>query len=632
MSNYKPYGTVDPIILPADDGRGVPEMTCYDIYGDNTAARQSISPQEKFLQDAIMNEDNLFRWAQLAYQIFESNPACCWNHSGKTWEQNFGGDPNYMDLIDCLLNKKGKTKDKNGDVYMSSGLVLTDNLANVEQAAGKMIETLLSRKLKADSFIERCPLDPLRDNNKSQTVFYTIATHLDRYGGTYQYCYNSFGLAFYNFRLKLIAGDQPFNTALGDMTVEEAIKKGNVPGFTYQKVSQGESIKNTLTNPSGVDAVQTSEAGIEVIESETNSITDSEEYSFSEMTGVSLELSDLFGIEKLALEMQFTAEQVMNTAVTHEELKQEDKSRMSSVTVTIPADTEISVIQAEDDAVTTLQYDCPVMVQFDVAVFGLNGTFYDDNAAVHTFNTAGYDQHSFITLFEASEDGDGGVDGSENLYLRYHNYAIINGYEKVHGTTQVKSHNQGLLGTELDWDTIMKQSPASTGCEPNDAANKTMEIGTLLENTALNRPMSVTGAAITQKAQGFSARLSDPEPLYPLKKIILQSGQNYYDIGVHDKIDTIDIVLEPLDSKGYPYYVGQHIDGKWILVDENDHELNDKNPVARIENGVVVEGLRPGVAYLKWLIPENKYGYKDGTYATNDSIETVRIKITVSDQ
>ena len=87
MSNYTCYGPVNPIKLKAVNG--LPERTCYDFYEGKNERRSTDDPHQ-FLLDALTNKDQMLLWAQLAYQIFKSEPETCWNHSNKSWDENFG--------------------------------------------------------------------------------------------------------------------------------------------------------------------------------------------------------------------------------------------------------------------------------------------------------------------------------------------------------------------------------------------------------------------------------------------------------------------------------------------------------------------------------------------------------------
>ncbi|MDE5718438.1 MAG: aerolysin family beta-barrel pore-forming toxin, partial [Lachnospiraceae bacterium] len=402
MSNYSCYGPVESIKLKAV--KELPERTCYDFY-EGKAERKSTNDPHQFLMDALTNKDQMLLWVQLAYQIFESEPDTCWNHSNKTWEKNFGKDPNYMDLIDCLCHKCDKT---GGDPHMSTGLITAGCLDDVEQAAGKLVEKLLSRKLKANDFINRCPIEPLHGKTDKQQVYYTLAAHLDKYGGTQQFCYNVFGLAFYNFRLKVVSdGTTPYNTAIGKRDVKDAIREGGISGFKCQE-SKKEVHSYLMENRSKLEVTQTATLETSVTETESNSITNAEEYSYTESCGLDVMVQDILKVNEITVHLGFEASQVIQTAYTKDHTVSNSKQSSSIAEVILPPHTSIMVRKTANDVVTTLKYDCPVMVQFDVAVISMCGTFYDDNLLVQAFGTAGYDQRSFYTLFKSAEVGDAG--------------------------------------------------------------------------------------------------------------------------------------------------------------------------------------------------------------------------------
>lgn len=626
MGNYNCYGPVNPVKLPASGS--LPERECYDFYKDCTS-RKSIDDKEIFLQDALINQDQLFLWAQLAYQIFKSEEKSYWDHRGKGWDSDFGNG-GYIDMIDYLCKKHDKK-----DGAASTGLMLASSLDEVEKAAGMMAQTLNGKKIKAENFIKQCPLEPFHEKKDSQTVFYSIAGICDRYGKTYQYGYTVLGLAFFNFQLKVVADGTRYNTAIGNRTIEQAVKEGNIPGFKCQSSLSGEPILYPVVNRNSTESSQTVDMTIEYSNSETNSISNAKEYSFSEMIGASIELNDILNISKIAMEMQFTAGQVIRTAYTDEKSVSSSKSHSSSTTVTLPPHTEVVLKQQESNTVTTLKYDCPVMVQFDVAVFSMCGTYYDDNAAVRSFSTSGYDQRSFITLFQPSASGSAGEDGSENLYLRSKNYSVVGGYDKMHGVTQLKSRKSGLLKDTLDWKTILKQTKAATAYQRTNesSAAATLDPDALILKLAAKRPMSPTGAVLTEAGTGIVSTIEDPVPLYALSKLKQDAGSDHYDVGIDDSLYPNNWTVLGYNAKNVPFYGFDTTKGHWILVDENGSELKDDSLACinyePLTKEPYIQGKKKGVVYAKYLIPEPYYTCKDGSEITNESIQTVFVKITI---
>lgn len=635
MSNYTCYGPVNPIKLKAVNG--LPERTCYDFYEGKNERRSTDDPHQ-FLLDALTNKDQMLLWAQLAYQIFKSEPETCWNHSNKSWDENFGKNPNNMDLIDCLCHKYDKTKGADGDPHMSTGLVTAGCLDDVEQAAGKLIEQLLKRKLKANDFIKRCPIEALHGKTDKQQVFYTLAAHLDKYGGTQQFCYNVFGLAFYNFRLKVVSdGTTPYNTAIGNREIRDAIKEGGIPGFTYHDAKK-DLHTYSMENRSRLEAAQTATLETSVTETDSNSITNAKEYSYTESLGLDVKVGEILRVCEITVQMGFEASQVIQTAYTQDHEVSDSNSSSSSAEVILPPHTSIMVRKMESGAVTTLEYDCPVMVQFDVAVISMCGTFYDDNAAVQAFSTAGYDQRSYYTLFTSAESGAAGEDAAENLYMRYTKGRTSEGYDKTHGETELKTHKKGKQKDYVDWNVIEKQPAASTSCKRDgeSKAVETQKANELPGQIGLLRPMSPTGGKLTEKASKISTIIDDPIPLFPLNTIQLCTGANVYNMGVGDVLYPKNWMVEGYDGDNIPFYGFKSWRGEWILVNEDGEQIKDGTiaeiRTEKLTNNVYIIGKAAGVVYAKYLIPEDFYTCSDGTAITNDSIEqTVFIKIEVHD-
>ncbi|MBD5532597.1 MAG: aerolysin family beta-barrel pore-forming toxin [Lachnospiraceae bacterium] len=634
MSNYECYGPVKPVKLPATGS--LPERECYDIYKDVPDERRDTENKEIFLQNALQNQGLLLQWAQLAYQIFQSEPDSWWNHSKKSWEKNWGQNPNYMDLIDCLLNKYDKTKGVDNDPHMSTGLLLGSTLSDAEFKAAELVEKLIGRKLKAKDFIKQCGVQPLHDNTTKQTVFYTVAAHCDRYGGTPQYGYNAFGLAFYNFRLKVVSDGTHYNTAIGDLSIKEAIQKGPIPGFEYINTSGEPSILYQTDNNTAAETSKTVTMTEEEEVSESNSITNSEEYNFTEMIGVTFKIDNILPNFGLETEMQFTAGQVIGTAYGEEKSVSKTKSNSSSVSVTIPPHTTIVVKQKSTGATMKLEYDCPVMVQFDVAVFSMCGTCYDDNAAVQSFNTAGYEQRSFITMFQPSDAGYAGEDGSENLYMRYTQSKEVSGYEKQHGITILKNDNDKILKDHLDWETIKGQPAASTACKDKDGnVVATQAPEELIKWLAEKRPMSPTGGTLTENAKNLQTTIENPVPLYPLAALEATTGNRKYDVGIGDVLYPDNWIVAGYDTENVPFYGFDTKKGSWILVDEEGKPLPDKSLAGIYTQPLTdvpyIRGNAAGTVYAKYMIPENYYKDKNGIPATNESIKTVFIEIVIHD-
>lgn len=81
-------------------------------------------------------------------------------------------------------------------------------------------------------------------------------------------------------------------------------------------------------------------------------------------------------VNGITVHLGFEASQVIQTAYTKDHTVFNSKHSSSIAEVILPPHTSIMVRKTANGAVTTLKYDCPVMVQFDVAVEKLTNTIY----------------------------------------------------------------------------------------------------------------------------------------------------------------------------------------------------------------------------------------------------------------
>ena len=617
-NGYKPYGPVEPITVTGQYPNAT--ITYYDIYKDDTDSRKDTSNKVQFLQDAILKQNLLHYWSQLAYQIFKSNSKIYFDHAGNGWDKDFGED-HYMDLIYHLQNTTSDKKVK------STGLTYCKNLNDVQKAADSSIADFIDRKVKADDFKKHSPIDEL-DDDTQRDVFYTLATIYDRYGGTFQYAYDCFGIAFYDFELNILSDGTLMHTALGNMTLEEAIEKGStVPGFSYS-ASPGKKTTSSVTNGSAQDVASEQTIKKDMTLTDSNSMTNTKEYSFSEMIGADFEVSKVLPHLKITARVEFTAGQVLSTAYTETKSVSETDSQSASISLSVPAHTEITIEQETTGSTVTLSYDCPVSISYKTALFALCGTFYDDNCLIQSFTTAGYHQRSFISMF-----GNSSQNAIENLYSR----AVVNkdvpGNDKASATTCGREYDEDDWMNSLDWNSLFKNKSKPKSKNIDESKLSTTE--ELVTQLTKNAPMSPTGGTLASEATSIHSTVYDAVALYHLKRIKTMDGTVEYNIGLGDIIYASNIGLQGFNEQGVLYYGFSSDKGHWSLVDEDDNELEDDS-IAVLEtdpaSGIVtVKGKGAGTAYMKYWIDEGAYLAKDGVMATNSNISTARIKVIVHD-
>ena len=621
----------------------VNDVTYYDIYGGKQKDRVDASDNIAFYTDVLKNEGLLEKWSGLAYSIFKGTEHSYKDHSGKGFDKAFG-EGHYFDLVDTFLNKNAKTKSANsnngGDTYMSSGLSAAENFNQVEVAMGNQVATLINRNTNHEHLEKFAPI-PALNSEDEKTILYTIASNVDQHGGTFKTTYNSFGIAFYDFKVALIVDDQPISSAIGDMTTKEAIQNNPV-GFSYDEDS--EKTLDHKENDTGKDATSSRTLGSETTQTITNTIANSESYSFTETVSNGIKYSAKAGFPKVGeagMEMDirydFGATAAVESTVTKAEALTKTYNSQSSIAVTMPAYTALDTITETTTATMKTGYDQPLAISYKVMIFSKNGDVYDDNAAVCDFTN--YSQYSFSTEFGAKKDSD---DAVINLNNRLHPNTSIGNYETTYGKTTLnkcKGSASGthettvkteLLSSALDWNAIKKGNVKGAHSALGGAA-------TIADSIFAKRPMSVTGATMSELVETTNMKLSNLIALYPIKSVKAEYERLLYkDVIVGNTIALHPIHLQAFNEKNVEYYGFGKRNGIWKLVDENDAPLDESIATLKSDQenyNYVVTAKGEGTAYAKYEILEDKYswyGAKEGEYSTNQDLSLPMVEIRIA--
>ena len=429
----------------------------FDIHDGSVTDRVDPNNQIAFLQAVLQsgNEtdggtDSLIgQWASLAEQIYGThNKYAAFVNAGGGFAKNFTGEENrtrngYADVAYALSQKEPKSDRKSGkDNTYWTGLAYAKNLKSVRQQAAEEIASGINRKVSGSSILnstegQDAALKQI-DDDTTQDVLYSLVTCVDRVGSTPRFCYNTFGLAFYDFKLSVIAGEglEYITKAQKYDSLKEAVN-GQAAGVTYKTNANSNPKLSYYKNESKEEA----DIGMEFKQSNSlttsNTLETGKSYSYSEMIGSETTLSGeipLIAEVEQTLKMEVTCEQALSTAYSETKEYSETSENTISSSMSLPAQTAVGMESSK--AVTNVQlgYDCPVAITYKVAVFSLSGTVYDDNMKIQSFSTAGYRQSHFSTIF-GSESEKGGTTAMDNLYNRAVRYTATPNYEQTYGLT-----------------------------------------------------------------------------------------------------------------------------------------------------------------------------------------------------
>jgi len=628
---YQPYGPVNNIVLPGTGTQQGRNLTYYDIYGGSMDNRSDTSDQVAFLMDVVTRQDNLVKWLNLAYNILESNGNMYWDHAKKGWDTDFGNG-HYIDFIKYMQQQvSGSNDGSKDDKYISSGVSVATSLADAQKRTGQLISDCIGHKLTGKDFVDHHSMDQFNDGTTGQNVVYTTVAHVDRYGSSYQYGYNGFGLVFYDFQLHVLDDGGAVNSAFGDKKAGDA-KTSVIPDVTYTSTGTDEiSVMNQTKNEDKTEATSTLTLQQSGSGTSTTTTTSTQNYSIGETFGRSATVGVKVpavadGTASLSSSVNFG--QSFGFTTSDQQARTETTGSSVATTVKVPPHTAGAIKESKSVVTVTTKFDCPVGITYKVALYSMCGTCYDDNAANHTFATAGYDQRTFLTIF-SNESGD----GVEGLYQR----GIVNagkpGVDQTIAVTATRTRNaNNQWAYSLDWNKIFKMGVPVT----HDASSGKMKQGQEMVTQLVNRyPMSVTGAELKCEESSYVTEVAPSVPLYPIATIALDKQyKRIFNLQPGDSLPIYSYKVIAKDAGGVAYYGFNKAWGEWKVVDENCKPVD--SDVVEVSLDPVIKQQRivakaPGTAYVMYFINENTYKDANGRYSTNDDISSAAYKIEVAD-
>lgn len=621
LSKHELYGdVVNPLTVSVNDR----DCTFVDLDGGKTEGRISLSDNASLYKAAVKSV--LPNWASLAYNILgygggeDSKDFLYWDHAGKGFEKDFGKG-HYIYLYDALSGGNGEHSD-GADKSKQSGLSYTKGLNSVYENLTKDIASCIGHKLTYKDFQKYVPLDALSSDKSDQDVIYATIACVDKLGGSYQYDFNGFGIAFYNFKVNQLNSEQALNCAPED----------NVD-YSYTGKKTEQTLTTSAINTGYEDASQTVSLSRGTAESISTSTTESESFSKGGSWGASMSIKSSLGIPgeagaeiQTSLSAEATMSQLWEASKTKEESIGASDNQSVSVELTLPAHTAVMTKTSSSTASMSEGYDQPVGISFNVVIFNMNGECYDDNAAVQEFHTAGYDQRSFSTTF-----GDDTTDAVQSLYMRSIVHRGDNGYDGSVGKVDSWSHrSNNHMVNAIDWDSVLanRDVPSRGGGAPR--------LCDMIGTMSATYPMSISGAKLNYETTSVDTQLDTPLPIMPISKITLALERNKLrtlHVGDNDPITSYRVHAK--DAEDVDYYGFVKTSGEWRVVDKSGKECSSK--VISIETDPVTHEQRviakkAGSAYVKYFIPEDTYVDCNGNVSTNEDIDSAAYKYVVKDE
>lgn len=542
--------------------------------------------------------------------------------------------------------------------YHITGLRAATSMNAIRRAMAQEICNGMNRGVANDSdgpdkILDKSPLGERlsllkREKKDDETkALYNIATYVNREEGTTGMTYHSYGIAFYDFDLTIIADekldyitsaekylgeDDPLAAAAKDETTKVKYKttKGDI-GTSYIENNSDREVENaaTLTNTDSVSL--------------TTGMETSETYTFSQMVGGELGFGpESCGFPRFSLKFEFTCEEAYSTVRKNEKAVTKSLEQSINTTVQVPAQSAVEIVQQEGTTDISFNYDTPVAISFKVAVFSMGGhvSLSAGPASTLTQGTAGYTQSDYCTIFGGDSD-ESGYSANENLYNRGVKNKDLSGFDSAYGKTSGRFNNVGGRYSE------------TSGVDWKDVSMTAARLAEIKE-VATDVPLAAAGSSIVLKSKEMTSNINHIEPLYLIKKVALGHDEpDEYEMTVGDKLHLDGVSLEALNKNEVPYYGFNQKDGHWVLCDENGN-IQESSELASISDPSsqtgknVVTALKEGTQFVKWVLNDDVCGtrsavpsknvpgkynaLKENDWSDNNNIEHPFIKLNITEK
>ncbi len=578
--------------------------------------------------------------------------------SSKTAKQSFDRHFNYgrsdvssgyhydwslSDFAATMSNASEEKKgSRNNDYFRGTPLTDIGSLHDARRLMGQELENCNSHgNVSTDEFLgnDRQQSDPkyrLPDLEKTDATkgFCKVLTCVNEAGASWDYDYNSFGIAFYDFDVSPIATtDMRYVMASQDYLDEDdpvkAAAEAGVPGVEWDE-SDGEPQNTYYKNKTSV--VSTHSSALE--DSQTDTVEDTKEEGFTynqeesigEEIGAGLVEQTLF---KYTTTLNFTCGQAWSTSKSHTESRSVTKTKSISSGLDLPAHTVAKVVQNTHNTSVKESYQGPMVLNYKVAIFAMSGDYYN-GAGAGGINPSMYDKQWLSTIFSNTADNtDSGCQAQGALYSRAVTNAGARGYDLAHGNYNMWCDKGAWSkSTNVDWKSI-NDNLQSDGRDSHNYKNKDGTKSSI-KDIAKEIPFCERASATNFNRSNMTGTVDYIRPLYDLDNMKVTKGATHYELkGPEEHKPAPSLYLDQIELKGYDRDNIEEFDfdasrGSWVVCDAdgNPRDPQDSDPatIETDEDGTQYVKAKQNVEetkdfYLTWRIDP------DYQIITNDSPE-----------
>ena len=379
---------------------------------------------------------------------------------------------------------------------------------------------------------------PALADDKTGKGYCSIVTCVNRAGVSWDYDYNTFGIAVYDFDVTPIAAKNlDYITAAQEYVDQEnplkAAQKAGVKGVYYDS-SASTARSSYITNKSP----QASSNTVALAQNVSETFTSTTQHSFSWGMDQSIGAEYRWGApsSKWSISAKFskTFKETWATMKANAQANAKQENRTITTQVTLPGHTAAAINQNIEEITQEEDYQQPVVINYKVAVFAMSGDYYNGSGALGLISSNRYDKQWMSIIFDGSDSLDqNGCRALSSLYNRAVTNYSVPGYDGVRGKyrtwcdkgawTESNKINWSKVASDIKNDKRNSHNVLDNGTTLGSGDNAVAKMASNLQ---------FAEAATTNHADSNAMTTSVGEvvPLYDLKSVVISKGSRSYDI------------------------------------------------------------------------------------------------------
>ena len=481
------------------------------------------------------------------------------------------------------------------DEVVYSGIYPINNLSDARTLMGKglracsddddlTVDDFLGNKKDKSSGEYRLPA---LNDDKTGKGYCSIVTCVNRAGVSWDYDYNTFGIAVYDFDVTPIAAKNlDYITAAQDYLGQEnplkAAQKAGVKGVYYN--SSASTVRsNYITNRSPQVSSNTVALAQNVTETLTSTTQKTFNFGMDESIGGEYRWGGSASKWSITAKFQMTFRESWATMKANAQSNSKQENRTITTQVSLPGHTAAAINQNIEEITQEEDYQQPVVINYKVAVFAMSGDYYNGSLGVGYISPGRYDKEWMSVIFDGSDSLDSnGCKALSSLYNRAVTNFSVDDYDGVRGKYRTWCDKGAWReSAKIDWTKVASDIKGDKRVSHNVLDNGAV-LGSgdnAVAKMASNLQFAEAATTNHTDSNAMTTSVGEVVPLYDLKSVDIAKGNRSFDIkttqGTTQKIYLNSIELKGYDKDEVEFYGFDTVKGKWKLWDADSNQEAD---------------------------------------------------------